>query len=201
MRQLYCQFELGFWNWQTQHTLELGNGFWSNVDFEEKNTDILWGRAPQCLGYKCEHGCFRVSAQVAWQFQIQIGFSAVKQGLILEWEAEENTHLNRLDVRKPLVVSISRRSEKLRLYNLVLKMTISNPGLKEVSSNASPGWTIRFFFGGWWLGFTERGGQYLSVMAPTSQLESQAYFLLFTSVVCDSERSEKFLMRICRLRV
>jgi hypothetical protein len=29
------------------------------------------------------------------------------------------THLNELDVRKPLVVSISKRSEELRLYKLV----------------------------------------------------------------------------------
>jgi hypothetical protein len=39
--------------------------------------------------------------------------------LILEKEAEISTYLNELDVRKPLVVSISQRSEELRLYNLV----------------------------------------------------------------------------------
>jgi hypothetical protein len=38
-----------------------------------------------------------------------------------------------------MVVSISQRSEELRLYNLVQNLTISNPGLKEVSSKASPG--------------------------------------------------------------
>jgi hypothetical protein len=44
----------------------------------------------------------------------------VKQGLILEKEAErKSTYPNELDVRKPLVVSISQRSEGLRLYNLV----------------------------------------------------------------------------------
>jgi hypothetical protein len=43
----------------------------------------------------------------------------VKQGLILGHEAEESTNLNELDVRKPLVVSISQKSEELRLYNLV----------------------------------------------------------------------------------
>jgi hypothetical protein len=31
----------------------------------------------------------------------------------------KSTYLNELDVRKPLVVSISQRSEELRLYNLV----------------------------------------------------------------------------------
>jgi hypothetical protein len=38
----------------------------------------------------------------------------VKQGVILEKEAEESTYLNELNVRKPLVVSISQRSEELR---------------------------------------------------------------------------------------
>jgi hypothetical protein len=44
-----------------------------------------------------------------------------------------------LDVRKLLVVFISQRIKELRLYNLVENLTISNPGLKAVSSNASPG--------------------------------------------------------------
>jgi hypothetical protein len=39
--------------------------------------------------------------------------------LILEYEAEKSTNLNELEIRKPLVVSISQRSEELRLYNLV----------------------------------------------------------------------------------
>ncbi len=56
---------------------------------------------------------------VAWQFQTPIRFPALKKRLILEWEAEKMTNLNELDVRKPLVVSISQRSEELRLYNLV----------------------------------------------------------------------------------
>jgi hypothetical protein len=50
-----------------------------------------------------------------------------------------STHLNELHVRKPLVVSISQRSEELRLDNLVFNLTISNPDFKAVSSNASPG--------------------------------------------------------------
>jgi hypothetical protein len=38
------------------------------------------------------------------------------------------------------VVYISERSEELRLYNLLASnLTISNHGLKAVSSNASPG--------------------------------------------------------------
>jgi hypothetical protein len=43
----------------------------------------------------------------------------VKQGLIEEQAAEKNIYLNELDVRKPLVVTISRISEELRLYNVV----------------------------------------------------------------------------------
>jgi hypothetical protein len=54
-------------------------------------------------------------------------------------------YLNELDVRKALVVSISQRSEELRLYNMVYILPISNSGLKAVSSNASPGLTVRFF--------------------------------------------------------
>jgi hypothetical protein len=38
---------------------------------------------------------------------------------IMDEEAEKSTHLIELDVRKPLVVSISQGSEELRLYNLV----------------------------------------------------------------------------------
>jgi hypothetical protein len=51
-------------------------------------------------------------------------------------------------VRKQLEDSISQRSEEPRLYNLVYDLTISNPGLKAVSSTASPGSTIRFLEGG-----------------------------------------------------
>ncbi len=41
-------------------------------------------------------------------------FSAVKQGMILVWEAKKRTHLNELDVKKPLVVSISQNREDWR---------------------------------------------------------------------------------------
>jgi hypothetical protein len=43
----------------------------------------------------------------------------MKQGFILDYKTEKSTYLNELDVRKPLVVSISQGSEELRLYNLV----------------------------------------------------------------------------------
>jgi hypothetical protein len=63
----------------------------------------------------------------------------VRQGLILETRAELTTYLIELYVREQLVLSISQISEELRLHNLVYNLTISNPGLKAVSSNASPG--------------------------------------------------------------
>jgi hypothetical protein len=73
----------------------------------------------------------------------------VKQGLILKQKAEKDTYyLNEFYVRHPLMLSISQRSEELRLYILVSNLTISNLGLKVVSSNASPGCTVRFFFFG-----------------------------------------------------
>ncbi len=57
--------------------------------------------------------------QVGLHFQTPIRFQAVKQVLILEYVAGRSTFLIELDVRKPLVVSLSRRSEELRLNNLV----------------------------------------------------------------------------------
>jgi hypothetical protein len=51
---------------------------------------------------------------------------------------EKNVYLNGLDSRKPLVAYISQRSAQLRFYNLVYVVTISNPGLKAVSLDASP---------------------------------------------------------------
>jgi hypothetical protein len=38
---------------------------------------------------------------------------------------QKSTYLNELDVRKPLMVSMSQRSEELKLYNLVLNLIIS----------------------------------------------------------------------------
>jgi hypothetical protein len=51
--------------------------------------------------------------------QKPIHFPAVKQGLILVYKSSEEHLLIELDVRKALVVSISQRSEELRLYKLV----------------------------------------------------------------------------------
>jgi hypothetical protein len=46
-----------------------------------------------------------------------------------------------------LVIYISRESEDLRLYNLgIWNLTASKHGLKAVTSNPFPGWTVRLFF-------------------------------------------------------
>jgi hypothetical protein len=70
----------------------------------------------------------------------------VKPGLILEQEAEKSTYLIELDARKPLVVSISQRSEELIFYNLVLfdnfKPRIKSSIVKSIS------WLNGSFFGG-----------------------------------------------------
>ncbi len=52
---------------------------------------------------------------------------------------KKHSSLIELDVRKQLVVSTAIRSSELRLYNLFENVPISNPSLKAVSSNASPG--------------------------------------------------------------
>jgi hypothetical protein len=56
--------------------------------------------------------------RVVWQFKNPIRFPAVKQGVNPGIRSWVSTYLIELDVRIPLVVSISR-SEELRLYNLV----------------------------------------------------------------------------------
>jgi hypothetical protein len=50
----------------------------------------------------------------------------VKQGLILEQEAEKSTYLNELDVKNPLVGSVSQKSEELRLYTLQPGLELDN---------------------------------------------------------------------------
>ncbi len=67
--------------------------------------------------------------------------------MILKKEAEKSTqYWKEIVVAKPLVESISQRNEERRLQNLVQNLTISNPGMKALSSNASPGWEVFFFF-------------------------------------------------------
>ncbi len=95
--------------------------------------------------------------QVGWQFQITDLLSSSETWVNLGIRSWKSTYLNELDAKKPLVVYISQRSEEQRLHNLVKNLTISNTGLKAVSSNASSGWTVRFFFEGDDWGFLKKG--------------------------------------------
>ncbi len=65
--------------------------------------------------------------------------SSSEPGADAGMRSSKSTYLNDPDVRKPLVISILRRNEELRLQNRVLNLTISNSGLKAVFSNASHG--------------------------------------------------------------
>jgi hypothetical protein len=62
----------------------------------------------------------------------------------MEQEAEKSIHLNELELRKPLVVSISRKSETAETIQVGLELSNFKLRLKAVSSNASPGFTVRF---------------------------------------------------------
>ncbi len=109
-----------------------------------------------------------------WQFQTQIRFPAVKQGLILEEEAKKSTYLNELDVRKPLVVSIAQGKEEVRLYNSGLEFDNIKSRLKS-SIFKCISWLIGSFFGGDDRGFLkEMVRTYL--MTPMSPHNSPTFF-------------------------
>jgi hypothetical protein len=101
----------------------------------------------------------------------------VKRGLILEYETEEDTHLIEVDVRNPLVLSTSQRSEELtHSYKLAQNSIISNSGI----SNESLSWTIRLLEV-IIVDFPEEGiGTCL--MAPISPLHSPTFFCLYVYV-------------------
>jgi hypothetical protein len=58
---------------------------------------------------------------------------------MLKYETGRSTDENQLDARKPWVVFISQRSEKLRLYNMVQNLDDLKPWLKSVIFSVSPG--------------------------------------------------------------
>jgi hypothetical protein len=69
-----------------------------------------------------------------------IRFPAGKQsGQSRNKKLKENTYLNEFDLRKQLVVYFKKIRRAATLYDLFKILTFSNPGLKVVSSNASPG--------------------------------------------------------------
>ncbi len=71
------------------------------------------------LNYGFEDGPFSVVRKLRDNFEPRIAFQQWNRGLILEEEAGKWTYLNELDVKRPLVESISQTSEELRLYNRV----------------------------------------------------------------------------------
>jgi hypothetical protein len=59
------------------------------------------------------------SPQLAWQSSNPDYLSSSETGVNSGTRSWKSTYLNELDVRKPLVVSISQRSEELIHYNRV----------------------------------------------------------------------------------
>jgi hypothetical protein len=112
-----------------------------------------------CIDYWCEYGRFPMSASCV-TISNPDSLSGSATGVNPGKRSWRSTYLNELDVRKPMMVSISQRSEELRLHYLVWNLTIPNPGSKVVSSNASPCWTVRFLVAMIW--FSERRSQDLS---------------------------------------
>jgi hypothetical protein len=128
------------------------------------------------IDYRCKIVVFEC-LPVAWQLWTPIRFPAVKQGFNPGIRSWKSTCLIEPDVRELLVLSILQKSEELSLYNVIQNLTISNPALKVLFSNASRGWTIRLF-GGWWLWFSERGRQDLSNVRQCRLLISTILFCL-----------------------
>ncbi len=124
---------------------------------------------------------------VAWQFQTPLLYSSAtgpNPGM-LSWG--KLPYLTELDVRKPVVVWIPRKSEELGLNNLGENFTVSYPGLKVASSNASPGWTVRFFGNDDWEVFWKRESTVKAyLMAPMSPLNSPTFFCLHNYSLWDT---------------
>ncbi len=92
--------------------------------------------------------------------------------------------MSSINLRKILVVSILKRSEELRLYNLMNIVTVSNPSLKAAFLNASPGCTVHFLgvlFGVFWKRESRPIKWHQRSLLTRRQLFS--VFSLFTSIV------------------
>ncbi len=103
---------------------------------------------------RCEDGCFSVSAIVT--ILNRDSLSSSETGVNSGGGTEKCAYLNELIVSEPLVASISSQiSEDLRHYYLLVQnLAVSNPGLKVVSSNLRPAWTVQFL--GWCSEFSAR---------------------------------------------
>ncbi len=86
----------------------------------------------QMVDFQCRH--------VTWQFQTKILFPAVKWRLILGYEAEEDAHSYRLNVKKRLVVFSLAIREVLQLHSQFHNLTISNHGLNAIKKKKSVFW-------------------------------------------------------------
>jgi hypothetical protein len=82
------------------------------------NRKALLPTACEDIDYKCEDGRILVSTRCVAISNPHL-LSSSKTGFNPGIRSLKNTHLNGLDVRKPLVVSISQKSAELRLNNLV----------------------------------------------------------------------------------
>ncbi len=72
----------------------------------------------QTIDYRCEDGRFPVSVSYLTISNPDL-LSSIETGVNPGIRSWKSTYLNEIDVRKPLVVSISQKSEELRLYCLV----------------------------------------------------------------------------------
>ncbi len=108
-----------------------------NLDTSGRIVWYAYGSCPRLnIDYSCKDGRF-------WEFATWVTISnpdslsssetRVDTG-IRSWKM--HLYLTELNVRKPLMVSNSQISEELRLYNQVENLTISNPSLEAVPSNA-----------------------------------------------------------------
>ncbi len=111
------RYEVGrFFNFDTQC-----DNFKPKLSFiQQWNQGWCWLRSWRLhlpKNYRCDDvfRCPRVDCQE----KTQLCFPAVKQRLILALGAQKSAYLNQINVRKPLVISISQKREDLRLYGLV----------------------------------------------------------------------------------
>jgi hypothetical protein len=124
---------------------------------------------------------FRSCVKISYPRSFPSCETAITPG-IRTWK---RSYLGELNVRKPLVVSLSQISEELTLFNVVQNLKISNPALKAkyLQMRILAQW---FVLGGWWSKFFERGSQDLS--NHQDRLSTHQFFSFFTSIVYGLDR-------------
>ncbi len=123
------------------------------------------------VDYRFEDDRFPVSASCVTILNPDLLFSS-ETGVDPVLRVWESIHDNQRDVREPLAVSISQRSQDLRLYNLVLDFDNVNPLQPRLQSCTFKCvfWLHFLLFCEWWLWFSERGSQ-------------DTFFTVFASIV------------------